>query len=510
MSSVAGSNIRPTTPATGRTGLAIRRHDDLAWLLLVAIAYTCAQLVFVATKQLGLSWDEVVYVSQVSLHAPASAFSAPRARGISLLTAPVALLTSSVLSLRVYLSVLSGAGLFLALLAWRRLRPAWNLALAGLFYGGLWITQYFGPQAMPDQWVAFSALAAVGLFLTAAGPARQAESGSAIVARPTWPVLGGLAVSNAVAALVRPGDALYLSAALLIATAVVRRWRRWKLALATAAGFAAGAAEWVVEAYLRFGGPLARLQGASGEQGGFGLHLGIVDELRALNGPILCRPCTSALTEPAASIWWFALPALAVLGILAARHRGQAYSAVLATVCGLAVGFQYLVLLGYAAPRFLLPVYALLAIPVADALGWLAVGLRRSLRPVTITLLAALLLAQLTVQHAVLEREVARYTSFFHGYGQVAAALHALGVKPPCLINGYESIPIAFYSGCGSAASAQATAGSGRSLRVAVIELPHMLPPAYVTGWHRIRLAGLRPSLRFNVYLPPNQASTGS
>jgi hypothetical protein len=363
---------------------------------------------------------------------------------------------------------------------------------------------------MPDQWVAFSALAAVGLFLTAAGPARKSESGSAIAARPSWLVLGGLAASNAVAALVRPGDALYLSAALLIATVAVRRWRRWKLALATVTGFLAGAADWVIEACLRFGGPLARLQGASGEQGGFGLHLGILDELRALNGPILCRPCTTAMTEPAASSWWFALPALAVLGILAARRRGQAYSAVLATMCALAVAFQYLVLLGYGAPRFLLPVYALLAIPAADALGWLAVGLRRSLRPVTVTLLAALLLAQLTVQHQVLEREVARYTSFFRGYGQAAAALHALGVKPPCLINGYESIPVAFYSGCGSAASAQAAAESGQPLRVAVIELPHMPPPAYATGWQRVRLASLRPSLRFNVYLPPNQAGTRS
>jgi len=48
------------------------------------------------SQRLGLSWDETVYVSQVSAHAPAAWFDPARARGIPLLVAPVALLTSSV------------------------------------------------------------------------------------------------------------------------------------------------------------------------------------------------------------------------------------------------------------------------------------------------------------------------------------------------------------------------------------------------------------------------------
>ena len=39
------------------------------------------------------------------------------------------------------------------------------LALAGLVYGGLWVAQFYGPQAMPDKWAALGGLAAVGFFL---------------------------------------------------------------------------------------------------------------------------------------------------------------------------------------------------------------------------------------------------------------------------------------------------------------------------------------------------------
>jgi hypothetical protein len=213
------------------------------WLALVAAAFTASQLAFVS-QRLGLSWDETVYVSQVSVHAPAAYFDPARARGIPLLAAPVTLLTSSVLVLRVYLSVASGAGLFLALLAWRRLRPVRVLALAGLIFGGLWTAEYYGPQAMPDLWVALSGLAAVGLFLQAS--ARLGAGGTSY----TSGALAGLAACVAFAALVRPGDAVFLAAPLTAAPLAGRSWRRWQLPAATLAGLAAGGAEWVIEAYL--------------------------------------------------------------------------------------------------------------------------------------------------------------------------------------------------------------------------------------------------------------------
>ena len=138
--------------------------DSGWWLVAVGVAFTAAELLFVSPR-MGLSWDEVVYVSQVSGHAPAAWFDPARARGVPLLVAPVAALTGSVAALRVYLSVACGLGLTVALWTWRRLRPAWVLGLAGVVFGGLWVAQYYGPQAMPDMWSALGGLAAVGCFL---------------------------------------------------------------------------------------------------------------------------------------------------------------------------------------------------------------------------------------------------------------------------------------------------------------------------------------------------------
>jgi hypothetical protein len=116
----------------GRPG----RARSAWWLVAVGAAFTAAELLFVSPR-MGLSWDESVYVSQVSGHAPAAWFDPARARGVPLLVAPVAALTSSVVALRVYLSLACGLGLTLALWTWRRLRPAWVLGLAGVLFGGV-------------------------------------------------------------------------------------------------------------------------------------------------------------------------------------------------------------------------------------------------------------------------------------------------------------------------------------------------------------------------------------
>ncbi len=456
------------------------------WLAGVAAAFSVCQLLFVSSR-LGLSWDEAVYVSQVSVHAPAAYFDAARARGVPLLVAPVTLLTSSVMALRVYLSVASGLALLGALWVWRSLRPAWVLALAGVAFGGLWVAQYYGPQAMPDGWVALSGLAATGFFLRAV--AGQGGCGA----------LAGLTMSLTLAALFRPGDAVFLAAPLALAVLTVRPWRRWPVLACVLAGTAAGVAEWVIEAYLRFGGPLARLHGASHEQGGLGLHVAVWAELRAVNGPTLCRPCTIGWRYPELSLWWLALPVLVTLGMLAARRTGLAGSSVLAAACGLSVAAQYLFLVGYAAPRFLLPAYALLAIPVADCLAWLVRGIRPGLREVVTPAVAVFFIAQLVVQHLVLGHE-ARGTVIIHqDYSHAVADLRQLGIHPPCLVRGEQYIPIAFYAGCASAPEAAAALAAGQ--HIAVLAYAGQHPPGYARHWVRYRLPGTG-ILRLDAYLP--------
>jgi hypothetical protein len=456
------------------------------WLPAVAAAFSLSQILFVSPR-MGLGWDETVYVSQFSAHAPAAFFDPARARGVPLLVAPVALVTSSVVALRVYLAVASGLGLLAALWAWRRLRPGWVLALAGLAFGGLWVSQYYGPQAMPDEWVALSGLAAVGFFLQAATGRRSRGA------------LAGLTVSVALAALFRPGDAVFLAAPLALAVITVSAWRRWPLLACVLGGLLAGSAEWVIEAYARFGSLAARLHEASGEQGGFGLHLAVWDELRAVNGPTLCRPCTIGWRYPELSLWWLALPVLVAVGIAVARRAGTLGSSVLAAVCGLSVAVQYLFLISYAAPRFLLPAYALLAIPVADALAWLLSGVRPDLRRITVPAVTVALLADLAIQHVVLGHEVAGTVVFHDDYSNVVADLRHLGVRPPCLIKGEQDIPIAFYAGCASAPAVPSAPAAGQ--RIAVLETSGDAPPGYAEHWHRYRLPGSG-VLRTVAYLP--------
>jgi len=460
--------------------------DSGWWLVLVGVAFAAAELLFVSPR-MGLSWDESVYVSQVSGHAPAAWFDPARARGIPLLVAPVAALTGSVVALRVYLSVASGLGLVLALWTWRPLRPAWVLGLAGVAFGGLWVTQYYGPQAMPDMWSAVGCLAAVGCFLRWVRGRSQGDAKA----------LAGLGASVAFVTLVRPGDAVYLAAPLLVSVVTVAAWRRWPLAAAIAGGLLAGGAEWVIEAYVRFGGITERLHLAGAEQGGFGLHFALPDELRALNGPTLCRPCLVGVRDPELDLWWLALPLLVALGILAARRAGQLSTAVLPAVCGLCLAAQYLFMINYAAPRFLLPAYALLAIPVADALAFLVTGVSWDLRPAMTATVTCFLVAQLFTQHLVLDHEVGGTVAFHDDYTRIAATLGRHGVRPPCLINGVQDIPIAFYLGCASAGNA-ADAAPGE--HVALLIQSGDRPPRYARDWPSYRITGTT-VLKVNAYI---------
>jgi hypothetical protein len=513
--SSAEISVPTPTDATGRRRLP--DSDSIWWLIAVAAAFTGAQLIFVRLH--GLSWDEVVYVSQVSRHAPAAPFDPARSRGIPFLVAPAALVTSSVTVLRVYLAIASGAALCGALLAWRRLRPTWLLALAGLAFGSLWVAQYYGPQAMPDEWLAFAALAATGLFLRAVGVGDVNGDETTTHYTPSPPPLlrlAGLAALIAAAALIRIGDAVFLVTVLLTSTLVVRPWRRWPVMAAIVIGAAVGSAEWIAEAYARFGGPLSRLHLASAEQGGFGLRLGIWAELRAVNGPTLCRPCTIGWHYPALSVWWLALPVLVVAGILAARRAGRLGSALLAAVCALGLAAQYLFGIWYAAPRFLLPAYALATIPVADLIGWIIGRTRPAERPAMRVLIGFVFLLQLLTQHAVLMRQVTDTVALHSDFAKAAADLRQLGIDGHCLINGAQAIPVAFYAGCASAPDPASqepvslTRGGprgrppGPALRFALLDWQASKPPAYAKNWPHHRLAGTS-TLKLIAYLPPGQ-----
>ncbi|MEU9125292.1 hypothetical protein AB0C96_36595 [Streptomyces sp. NPDC048506] len=475
--------------------------------MVIALAFTLSQLVFVP-PHMGLGWDETVYISQVSPHIPAAYFSAPRARGTSLLVAPVTAVTSSTTALRVYLAVLSGAGLFTALRVWRRLRPAGVLALAGLLFAGLWVTQLYGSQAMPNLWVALVGLAAVGGFLRAAS-----DPGD----RAALIILGaGLAV----VALLRPPDAVWLAVPLAAAAVVMRGrvggrvggWPGLVLLAVIAAGLAVGGAEWIVESYLHYGGVLGRLHRSGQIEGGIGWHFALGDELRTLNGRReLCRPCHGPWRDRADSLWWFALPVVITAGFVAAARARRLATSLLPALCAIAIAVPYLFLIDYAAPRFLLPAYALLAIPAADCFTHLATGVRPALRPATTALVIALVATQLATQHLVLTRAVHIASAGNSDYERIAADLRDLGIRPPCLITGRLATPVGYHARC---ASAQPS-GHNRNTTlaqilktaehepVAVLVRPGHRPPHYARDWPSYGLPGLRVHTGYHVYVSP-------
>ncbi|MEU9793700.1 hypothetical protein AB0E27_24250 [Streptomyces sparsogenes] len=465
-----------------------RARGGVPWLAVVAVAYAVVQLAVVVPHMGGgLLWDESVYVSQVDPRRPSAFFSAPRSRGVSYLVAPVVAATSSVVALRVVLALLSAAALYAAFRVWGPLVGRGAAALAALLFAGLWITEFSGSQAMPNLWVALGAVAAVGWF--ARVPAEP---------RARWWL--GAAVAGVT--LVRMPDGGWLGLPLLAAAVCARRWRPALPALL--GGLALGAAPWVAEAYARFGGVGARLRVAGATEGGMAPRLNVGTALRSLDGPLLCRPCHVPLRHPELTLWWVALPVLAAAALAVAvrdhrARRGRPLPVtVLPLVCAASTAVPYLLLIDYSAPRFLLPSYALLALPLA-ATAIRAVRAARSPVPVAAAL-GVLLALHLGSQYAVLQDTAPRAAATAARYQRAAADLRVLGLRPPCLVAGARALPIGYAAGCASAevsghnASTTAAALLRRAAREPAAVLgrspAHGLPSLRARGWTRHALPG--------------------
>jgi hypothetical protein len=172
--------------------------------------------------------------------------------------------------------------------------------------------------------------------------------------RDRWAPVGAALCLAAVVQL-RPPDGFWLVLPLVVAGLVVRDWRRPAAFSALAIGLAVGGAQWVVESYTRYGGILARLHTSGQVEGGLSWNLAFADQLRALGGRTLCRPCTVPWNGKADSLWWLAVPVFVALGLLAARRAGRQTVVLMSALCGMSMAVPYLLLINYAAPRFLLP-----------------------------------------------------------------------------------------------------------------------------------------------------------
>ncbi|MEV8211186.1 hypothetical protein AB0P40_40040, partial [Streptomyces sp. NPDC079189] len=163
----------------------------------------------------------------------------------------------------------------------------------------------------------------------------------------------------------------------------------------------------------------------------------------------------------------------------------------------------------YAAPRFLVPTYALLALPVAECLRGLFTSVRPGWRPSVAVLLAYALAGHFAVQYWVLGRVVARSRVARQEYTAIADRLHLLGVRPPCVVTGFDAVPIGYYAGCASrqigghdgSITTDGLRAAARRTPVAVIVAPGHKPPPYARAWRPESLPPLRGGTDLAVYV---------
>jgi hypothetical protein len=462
-----------------RAGWSHRVSPGVA-LAVICVIHGLLPLILIGVHH-GLGIDETVYVTQYNGHVPPGIFSAPRSRGVPFLVAPITSWSTSVGLLRLYLAVLAALGLYVGLRPWQRLRPGWAVPLAAVVFSSLWVTIYYSDEAMPNEWVAYGALAATGLTLSY----HQRRARSDLV---------GIFVALAVVALFRPIDGLWLGAVLVVSIGVLpglRRSVRLGAAGVIVAGLAAGWADWVVEAFTSYGGLTERIHAAQAQNGGGGIQFAFAAQARALGGPLLCRYGCRAHTPIVLRLWWVAIPILVACAVVAAHRAHELRWVLVPAVAGVAILVEYTVSVGYAAPRFLIPAYALLALPCAEGLLWLVQQMPRRLTIASGAVVAGLIVAQFVSQSLVLSRDIdPGANDVTRTVARQARVLQARGVRAPCSVPGILVNQLAYQLRCGNRPHDPAVTHQEIQRGIQVVRISDRRPdPAqYWSAWPTIRI----------------------
>lgn len=343
---------QPTEQAESKWSF--EREQRLAWWILLAVGagYLVAQLALMPFRR-PVGWDEAIYVTQVTPGMDALFVDAWRARGITLLIAPVTLLGGSLADLRLFLMVASAAAVTLTFRLWI---PLIGIAapIAAFLFSFTWLGLVNGSTVMPNFWAAILGVAVAGLV------ARRLEGGTLLHAVFAAALLGAVA-------LVRPSEATIVAGAIGLYVVVIRR-TSWRLVLGLALGLALGWLPWIIEMSIRFDG-----LGNALEEARVAGHLAVAPVTGNVLGHLAFTYGGAKLPPvglPEAGIlWWGLLVLLAAIALrrqVAAPARSVALLGCLATI---ALTVEYFVLVPFIAGRFLLPAYAFAAIPAGIGLA---------------------------------------------------------------------------------------------------------------------------------------------
>jgi hypothetical protein len=342
---------QPTVQVESKWSLG-RERRLASWILLaVGAGYLVAQLALMPLHR-PIGWDEAIYMTQVTPGMEALFVDAWRARGITLLIAPVTLLGGSLADVRLFLMVASAAAVTVAFRLWIPLIGI-GAPIAAFLFSFAWLGLVNGSTVMPNFWAAILGVATAGLV------ARRLEGGTVLQAVLAAAVLGMMA-------LVRPTEAAILAGVVALYILLIRP-TSWRLLLGLALGLALGWLPWIVEMSIRFDGLTRALEEvrAAGHFGDVSVTQNVLVHLGRTYG----RAKLPAFGLPEAGILWWGL--LVLLAAIALRRQGDSPArsvALLGWLATIAFAVEYFVLVPFTAGRFLLPVYAFAAIVAAIGL----------------------------------------------------------------------------------------------------------------------------------------------
>lgn len=467
-----------------------RRWPAYLCLALVAVGFAVLQVVLVPLDTLQ-SWDESIYAGQFVQDQPQTVPSAHRAFGMALLLAPVTAVTSSFTVVRAYLTVVITLALFFAYRTWIPV-DARVPALAALLFAVSSEPPVLAHLAMPNMPAALASVAVLGFFVRAAQPGRSRS------------LLVGLALSLGALALIRPPDAVFVAAPLTVAMLLFRRWRRLDLLVSVATGMAIGGLTWLVEAFVRFGGPVERLakishlqSTTSGDPVGLRYVTDLMDRVAEAPG--------TAAVVGVVGLFAVLLALLGIRGLCGGWPRPAWLLTLAATVSF--VGFYY-GLLTYTSERYMMPSKAMFSLVVAAALvrvatawsGWV----RKSLAT---ALVVAIVLTYAQDELHAARASATNLTENRKWRESHVERIRAHGIRPPCRISGYQAPAYAYELGCHSGDNLTALPSTNnwhrefvRDRRLArqhghrfVAVRISEEPPENVADWERIKLGKTKP-----------------
>src|SRR4051812_4333407 len=478
-------------------------------MLAVGVGYFLITVFFVGVH-FSLSHDETTYLSQVNPSVPDFEWNAWRAWGMPVLFWPVAVFSPGLGAIRLYASLLTSVGLVLAFWPWVKVLRSYAVPLAALLFSTCWIAVYYGNDVQPNLYVAFGAVCAVGLFVRAV-----ADRDSVAL-----PVL--LAFVIFLVALIRPSDGLLIAGPLGLACLVVRPLQRPMLILPLGIGVVAGLLPSLIESFTTFGGPINRYRISNAHDAVGGLHLNFhtVDiYLRMLDGPFYgYTGANFHVIGPIPAVWLaFSLIALALVavGVFAARRQEQLAPVSMAIAAAAMLSLFYIFLLGYGAIRFLLPIIALLTIPVATALVWLVRRPQRSLAIVAGIAVFALVSADLGLQLKTASNLLVPDRPARENFLRLGVGIRHFGVQQPCIVFGsVDPTPTAYWAQCeagpesvlpGSlgAPLVEAASEAVRSGKRVVIVTRARTLPAYFASWRKVSIPNM-PDPRIHAWISPD------